>query len=157
MPKLPLILIATALAILAASCGGNSEEIRAVASAARAGEHTSYDFKALETESAAASSRLPAVLEAHQQQREEYLNKVADVGAEVACNELAAMLDTGSFPSESQWEQDLTSGILNAGLKVPRVLHAWTEATVGATYNYLAGGDGVIDASEVEDAQSRLC
>jgi hypothetical protein len=156
MRKLALLSIAIALGTMAASCGGNSEEIRAVASAARAGEHTSYDFKLLETESAATSSRLPAVVEA-ERQREEYLNRLADVGAEVACNELATMLDTGEFPSESQWEEDLTSAILNAGLGIPRVLHAWTEATVGATYNYLAQGDGVIETSDVENARTRLC
>jgi hypothetical protein len=156
MRALALVSIVIALGILTAGCGGNSEEIRAVASAARAGEHTSYDFKLLETESAGASSRLPAVVEA-ERQREEYLNQLADIGAEVACNELASMLDTGEFPTESQWEQDLSAAIVNGGLGVPRVLHAWTEATVGATYNYLARGDGVIDTSDVEDAQTKLC
>jgi hypothetical protein len=149
------MLLAALMSVLA-GCGANEEEVRAAASIARAGEGTRYDVGILETGSEAASKRLPAVIDAEQKRRE-YLHDLADISAEVLCNQLATMLDTRQFPSVSEWEEALTSSIVDARLEVPQEMHAWTEAIVGGTYNYLAGDDGVIDSSDVSNAQANLC
>jgi hypothetical protein len=151
-----LLAVVTGVAALASGCGGNAEEVRAAASIVKAGEHTSYDVRILESGSAASSQRLPSAIRVARQ-REEYLNKLAEIGAEVLCSQLQTMLDTGEFPSEGEWEQALASAITNATLKVPAGLHAATETIVGGAYDYLAAGDGTIDTSDVQHAQARFC
>jgi hypothetical protein len=151
-----LLAVVTGVAVLAAGCGGNAEEVKAAASVVRAGEHTSYDVSILESGSAAASRRLPSAIQV-EEQRKEYLHQLAEIGADVFCSQLQTMLDTGEFPSESDWEQALTSAITNAALEIPAGLHAATETIVGGAYDYLAAGDGTIDTSDVEQAQTRFC
>jgi hypothetical protein len=146
----------TGVLALATGCGPNSNEVKAAAAIVRASERTSYDVKILESESAAASRRLPSAIEV-ERLREEYLDKLAETSAEVFCSQLQTMLDTGEFPSVGEWEQALTTAIVNAALDVPAGLHAATESIVGGTYDYLAAGDGTIETSDVQNAQARFC
>lgn len=67
------------------------------------------------------------------------------------------MLDTGRFPSVEEWPQDLSAAIVNESLEIPSQLRQWTEAMMGAAFNYLARGSDTITVSDVEDAQAQLC
>jgi hypothetical protein len=144
------------LAGVAAGCGTNPEEVRAAAAVARAGERSSYDIAPLLRESAPVADRLPAAAEI-ERQREEYAKRVADVSAEVFCSQLQTMLDTGSFPTVSDWETSLSAALVNASLEVPPQLHAMTEEIVGGTFDYLANESGTITTTDVENAQNSLC
>jgi hypothetical protein len=99
---------------------------------------------------------LPAAAEI-ERQREEYAKRVADVSAEVFCSQLQTMLDTGSFPTVSDWETSLSAALVNASLEVPPQLHAMTEEIVGGTFDYLADESGTITTTDVENAQNSLC